>query len=127
MTLFGREKISFSRKVKNGVKRAVSYINRFEGTAADIAISKGYDYVVCGHIHQPEIRVISNPHGSVTYMNSGDWVENLSALEYHDGEWRIYRFREDLYAQTYALASGKAESPSHKETFESLMREFELR
>jgi UDP-2,3-diacylglucosamine pyrophosphatase LpxH len=127
LTTSGRQKISFSRRIKHSVKRAVSYINKFEETAAGIAISKGYDYVVCGHIHQPEMRTMCNAQGSVTYMNSGDWVENLSALEYHNGEWQIYHFREDLYAQAYALASKQAESPSHKETFEELLREFEIR
>ena len=122
----GREKISFSKKIKNQVKRAVSYINRFEETAAGIAITKGYDYVVCGHIHQPEMREISNAQGSVTYLNSGDWVENLSALEYHDGEWRIYKYREDLFAPAYAMDSKHAESPSHKETFRDLLKEFEM-
>lgn len=127
LTSLGREKISFSQKIKHRVKSAVSYINKFEETAAGIAISKGYDYVVCGHIHQPEIRTISNTQGSVTYMNAGDWVENLSGLEYHDGAWRIYNYREDLYAQAYALATRQAESPSHKETFDELMKEFNLK
>jgi UDP-2,3-diacylglucosamine pyrophosphatase LpxH len=124
---FGQPKISFSRRIKKSVKRAVSYINKFEETAADIAISKGYGYVICGHIHQPEMRTITNAHGSVTYLNSGDWVENLSALEYHNGAWKIYYYREDLYARAYAEASKQTESPSHKETFEELLREFELR
>ncbi|MFZ4520277.1 MAG: UDP-2,3-diacylglucosamine diphosphatase [Bacteroidales bacterium] len=127
LTSVGRQKISFSRRIKHGVKRAVSYINKFEETAAGIAISKGYDYVICGHIHQPEIRTICNAQGSVTYLNSGDWVENLSALEYHNGEWKIYYFREDLYAQAYAIASKEKDSPTHKETFKELLKEFELR
>ena len=127
LTSMGRQKISFSQKIKHSVKRAVSYINKFEETAAGIAISKGYAFVVCGHIHQPEIRTIINQKGSVTYLNSGDWVENLSALEYHEGEWTIYRYRDDPFAQAYALASKQADSPSHKETFEELLKEFELR
>ena len=126
LTRLGRSKISFSQRIKHSVKRAVSYVNKFEETAAGIAISKGYAFVICGHIHQPEIRTIRNQKGSVTYLNSGDWVENLSALEYHDGEWKIYRYREDSYAQAYALASKQADSPSHKETFEELLKEFEL-
>jgi len=127
LTMLGREKISFSQKIKHRVKRAVSYINKFEETAAGIAISKGYSYVICGHIHQPEIRTISNTHGSVTYLNSGDWVENLSALEYNEGEWKIYNYREDLYAQAYDLSSKQADSPSHKETFNELLKEFNLK
>jgi UDP-2,3-diacylglucosamine pyrophosphatase LpxH len=124
MNLFGKEKISFSKRVKNRVKSAVSYINRFEETAASIAISKGYQNVVCGHIHQPEIREIVTDKGKVTYMNSGDWIENLSALEYHRGEWKIYRYNEDLFARNYAIENGKSEAPdTHKETFRKLMLE----
>ena len=87
---FGGEKLSFSKKIKNSVKKAVTYINNFENTIAAIAIEKKYDYVICGHIHQPEIRNIELPGGKVTYLNSGDWIENLSALEYNSGEWSLY-------------------------------------
>jgi len=124
---FGYEKISFSRRVKNSVKSAVTYINKFEDIAAGIAISKKYSHVVCGHIHQPEIRVISNQQGAVTYLNSGDWIENLSALEYHEGQWRIYKYREDLFAQAFAMASESFETPTNKETFEDLLKELSLR
>jgi UDP-2,3-diacylglucosamine pyrophosphatase LpxH len=91
-----RDKVYLSRNIKNRVKSAVKFINSFEQTAADIAISNGYDYVVCGHIHQPEIRDITNMEGKVTYLNSGDWIENLTALEYNNGGWSLYKFREDL-------------------------------
>ena len=127
LSLFGRHKISFSRRIKHSVKSAVSYINKFEETAAGIAISKGYEYVICGHIHQPEIRRISNAQGSVTYLNSGDWVENLTSLEYHQGEWRIYNFAQDLYAQAYALGEAQPEALNNRQTFEELMKEFNLR
>jgi UDP-2,3-diacylglucosamine pyrophosphatase LpxH len=92
LNAFGREKLSFSKKIKSGVKGAVKFINKFETTAAEIAISKGYDYVICGHIHQPEYRVITTEGGSVTYLNSGDWVESLTALEYNKGAWSIYHY-----------------------------------
>lgn len=90
----GRGKISLSKKIKNSVKGAVKYINSFEQTAADIAIEKGYDYVVCGHIHQPEKRKIKNNHGEVKYLNSGDWVENLTSLEYNKGKWSIFYYED---------------------------------
>src|ERR1700744_3518087 len=80
----GKGKISLSKKIKNSVKSAVKYINSFEETAAEIAIEKGYDYVVCGHIHQPCDRIIENAKGKVNYLNSGDWIENLTALEYYN-------------------------------------------
>lgn len=90
--LCGREKMSFSRKIKSSVKSAVKFMNDFEMTAAGIAIENGYDYVICGHIHQPGIREIATPGGTVTYLNSGDWVESLSSLEYHSGEWKVYYY-----------------------------------
>jgi UDP-2,3-diacylglucosamine pyrophosphatase LpxH len=100
----GREKISLSKRVKDGVKSAVKFINDFEKTAADIAIENKFDYVVCGHVHQPQVRTIRTEHGEVVYLNSGDWVENLTALEYDGKNWSIYRYREDTYAQSIKLS-----------------------
>ena len=88
----GREKYSFSKKIKNNVKKAVKYIGDFELTASELAIDNIYDYVICGHIHQPQIRKVSNKKGECTYLNSGDWIENLSALEYHDGQWEVFYY-----------------------------------
>lgn len=88
----GREKMSFSKRIKARFKDAVKFINDFENTASDLAMDKGYKYVVCGHIHQPEMRNITSEKGSVVYLNSGDWVENLTSLEYHKGQWSIYKY-----------------------------------
>jgi len=93
----GREKYSLSKKIKNSVKKAVKYIGDFEETAAELAIDKGYDYVVCGHIHQPQMRTIMRKNGSCVYLNSGDWVENLTSLEYEEGRWSIYQYTDDHY------------------------------
>jgi UDP-2,3-diacylglucosamine pyrophosphatase LpxH len=92
LTFFGRDKMSFSKKIKNSVKKAVSWIADFEQTAGELAIEKGFDYVICGHIHQPQHRTITNEKGSVVYLNSGDWIENLTSLEYDKGEWNIHQF-----------------------------------
>jgi UDP-2,3-diacylglucosamine pyrophosphatase LpxH len=94
LKLMGREKMSFSKKVKNSVKKAVSWIDNFEQTAAELAIEKKYDYVICGHIHQPQKRVVQNEKGSVIYLNSGDWIENLTALEYYNNDWHLYQYDE---------------------------------
>lgn len=92
LTFFGREKMSFSKKIKAKFKDAVKFINSFEETAAELAIENGYQYVVCGHIHQPEKRNILANDGEVIYLNSGDWVENLTALEYNQGNWEIFKY-----------------------------------
>jgi UDP-2,3-diacylglucosamine pyrophosphatase LpxH len=95
----GRGKISLSKNIKNSVKKAVKFINDFEKTAADIAISNGYDYVLCGHIHHPEMKTISTENGKVEYLNSGDWIENLTALEYNNKEWTLYKYDAEDYKE----------------------------
>ena len=120
----GREKISLSKRVKDSVKSAVKFINKFESTAADIAISNEYDYVVCGHIHQPEIREIVTEKGSVTYLNSGDWVENLTTLEYNAGAWSIYRYQDDPVANSVKLPKRLEHKLNNDEIFRDLVNEF---
>ncbi|MEJ7625765.1 MAG: UDP-2,3-diacylglucosamine diphosphatase [Ferruginibacter sp.] len=100
LKLIGKEKMSISKRVKNAVKEAVSWIANFEQTAAELAIEKKYDYVICGHIHQPQKRVIETKDGKVTYMNSGDWIENLTALEYNDDEWTVYHYNAADFINT---------------------------
>jgi UDP-2,3-diacylglucosamine pyrophosphatase LpxH len=119
-----REKISLSKKVKDSVKTAVKFINDFETTAADIAIENGYDYVICGHIHQPEIRRIQTEKGEVLYLNSGDWIENLTALEFDGLEWKIYRYFEDDYAKSLKLPKRLRDNLDNDEIFRDLVNEF---
>lgn len=89
---YGRPPKSFSKKIKNNIKNAVKFISDFEKTAAELAIENDYDYVVCGHIHSAGIHTVKNSAGQVIYMNSGDWVESLTALEYSQGTWRLFDF-----------------------------------
>jgi UDP-2,3-diacylglucosamine pyrophosphatase LpxH len=92
----GYGRISLSKRIKNSVKSAVKFVNNYEKIAADIALRNKYDYVVCGHIHQPQMREVGGKGDSkVLYLNSGDWVENYSSLEYRKGKWSIYRFYND--------------------------------
>ena len=118
----GQEKISLSKKIKNSVKKAVKFINDFEITCADIAISNKYDYVICGHIHHPEIKELINEHGQVTYLNSGDWVENLTALEYNDGEWSLYK-HEDAIDIEILSDDDDLDSLNNKDLFKMLFEE----
>jgi len=124
----GRGRISLSKKVKNGVKSAIKFINDFETTASDIAIDNGYAYVVCGHIHQPEIRTINNGRGETQYLNSGDWIENLTALEYNDGAWKLYQFHEDtaIHGDDSEQETEEEMVKNSNELFASLVEEFQL-
>lgn len=123
--VFKKGKLSLSKKIKNSVKSAVKYINNFEVTAADIGISNHYDYVICGHIHQPEMREISNQHGAIMYLNSGDWIENLTALEYKDGEWKIYKYNE-AEMETEEEEEQEEVILSNNELFENMVADFNL-
>ncbi|MEP6927148.1 MAG: UDP-2,3-diacylglucosamine diphosphatase [Ginsengibacter sp.] len=123
--IFKKGKLSLSKKIKNTVKSAVKFINNFETTAADIAITNKYDYVICGHIHQPEMKEITNDHGSIMYLNSGDWIENLTALEYNDGKWIIYKY--DEAAMTKEITGEEEESElSNNELFTNMLEEFNM-
>lgn len=119
-------KISLAKKIKESVKSAVAYINDFEKICAEIGISNKYDYVVCGHIHHPEIKTISSENGSIIYLNSGDWVENLSALEYINGEWSIYRFSLADHAAMVLEANEDDEEANVSQLFDSMLLEFKM-
>lgn len=95
----GKEPYSFSKKIKSSVKKAVKHISDFEETAAELAIEKKYDYVICGHIHEPTITLKENKNGNTLYLNSGDWVENLTALEYNKKRWKLYQYEAKLNLQ----------------------------
>ena len=118
----GKGRISLSKKVKESVKSAVKFINHFEETAAEIAIRNGFDYVVCGHIHQPANRTISMNEGQVTYLNSGDWVENCTALEYDQGEWRIH-WQEEVAVRDTGRG---VQARSTKDLFQELLVELSM-
>jgi len=95
----GRESYSFSKKIKASVKKAVKHISDFEKTATELAIEKKYDYVICGHIHEPKMVYKETKNGSTLYLNSGDWVENLTALEYNKKRWKLYHYSESYYVE----------------------------
>jgi UDP-2,3-diacylglucosamine pyrophosphatase LpxH len=99
----GRERVSISKRVMAGVNKAVSKINDFELIAAELAIEKKYDYVICGHIHQPQKKIVETKDGKVTYLNSGDWVEHLTALEYLHNEWTIFEYDEKDFPVTQTV------------------------
>ncbi len=82
---------SLSQFVKGKVKKAVSYVDDYETELAKMAKAKGCDGIICGHIHKAENRMIDGVH----YLNSGDWVETMSALaEDHEGNWELIYFNQ---------------------------------
>jgi len=127
----GRPRVALSKRVKERVKTAVAAVSNFEGTAAAIAADKGYRYVACGHIHHPEIKTLPTAKGDVIYLNSGDWVENLTALEYtHSAGWQLYHYNDDPVMQLAAdaePADAETLADAHPaDLFRGLLSEFHL-
>ncbi|WP_026348464.1 UDP-2,3-diacylglucosamine diphosphatase [Eudoraea adriatica] len=101
-TKLGKEKYSLSGKIKSNAKNAEKYSNLFKKNAVETALYRGYDYVICGHIHQPEKETFEKKNRKCTYLNSGDWVENLTALEYSFKRWKIYNYSYDKLSPFFA-------------------------
>ena len=100
--------MSFSKRIKNSVKQAVKFVSDFEQLAIKHAVKQEYDYVVCGHIHRPIIKNYDGDDGKVTYMNSGDWIENLTALELNDGHWTIFEYENSNVKREPGGSIGRA-------------------
>ncbi len=97
LSKMNKEPYSLSKKIKNNVKSAVKFITNFENICTDLAIEKKYDYVICGHIHEPKIEFIETAKGRTIYLNSGDWIENLTSLEYNNKKWKIHKYNPEDY------------------------------
>jgi UDP-2,3-diacylglucosamine pyrophosphatase LpxH len=91
-TFRGLPYFSLSQAIKQKVKQAVNYISDFEEKLAELAKSRNCQGIICGHIHKADNKHI----GDIHYLNSGDWVETLSALvESHENEWSLVYFHEN--------------------------------
>lgn len=105
----GLRPVSLADLCKSKVPAARRHIARYEDCCLHAAAARGHDAVVVGHIHVPRQRSALVEGREVTYLNSGDWVDSLSALEYADGAWRVV---------TWAglLAAGQVLMPHLEET-----------
>lgn len=80
----------------------------FTNTVCRQAIRKGYDTVICGHTHAPAKELQETSHGRCLYLNSGDWISHMTALEYAFKRWKVYRYSEDKLSAFYADEELKA-------------------
>jgi UDP-2,3-diacylglucosamine pyrophosphatase LpxH len=110
--LRGKEYFSLSQAIKAKVKQAVSFIGKFEDQIASLARDRGCRGVICGHIHTPADKMI----GDIHYLNSGDWVESMTAIvEHHDGRFALITYKEFLAQfprpQASATATDELDEP----------------
>jgi len=92
----GGKRVSLSKAIKYSVKQAVSFVQNFEESAVNYAHQENCSTVVCGHIHQQALKSVQVKEDNILYLNSGDWIENLTALEYQDSQWTFYQYQEQL-------------------------------
>lgn len=105
----GKEYFSLSKRVKARVKSAVSFVDKYEELLQGLAVQKECDGIICGHIHTPEDKQV----GDIRYLNSGDWVESLTAIvEHYDGRMELVWF--DAFMAQQVAAEAIAEGPSSK-------------
>jgi len=105
----GRPPRSLAATVKANLAAAQRHVARFEEVCARLAAERGCGAVVCGHIHVAADRRLRIGERSVRYLNSGDWVDSLTALEYDAGSWRVARWHE-------LAAAGAVRAPELDET-----------
>jgi UDP-2,3-diacylglucosamine pyrophosphatase LpxH len=104
----GKPYWSLSRAIKARVKEAVNYISNYEGHIASLARRRQCVGVMCGHIHTSADKMI----GDIHYLNSGDWVESLTAIvEHADGRFEVIEFSQFL--RDYPMNSAEAEETGH--------------
>ncbi|GAB5560545.1 MAG: UDP-2,3-diacylglucosamine diphosphatase [Synoicihabitans sp.] len=102
----GKEYWSLSKAIKARVKEAVNHVSNFEDHIAQLAKQRGCDGVMCGHIHTPADKML----GEVHYLNSGDWVESLTAIvEHHDGRYELMDFA--TFVQEFPLPTSEESDP----------------
>jgi UDP-2,3-diacylglucosamine pyrophosphatase LpxH len=107
----GKEYYSLSKAVKARVKQAVNHVSHFEEHIAKLAKSRGCIGVICGHIHTAADHMI----GDIHYLNSGDWVESLTAIVEHlDGRFELVEFSE--FTKTYPLPDEAGETADHEDS-----------
>lgn len=114
----GGKRVSLSKAIKNSVKQAVSFVQNFEEAAINYAKRENCEAVICGHIHQPANKTVKTGEATIHYLNSGDWVENLSALEFDQGTWQLYRYNETSFKDL-------KDDPEETD-LETLFREFRI-
>ena len=124
MKPMGRKRLNFSKTIKANVKTAIQYFSNSERVAAETAHKNGYKYVVCGHIHSPKIESFNVNGEEVIYMNSGDWLESLSSLEYVDNKWSIYMHTRS--EDEFKKEEGARIEMTNKELYKDLIAEFKI-
>jgi len=104
----GKEYWSLSKAIKARVKEAVNHVSNFEEHITQLAKQRDCIGVMCGHIHTPAVKMF----GDIHYLNSGDWVESLTAIvEHYDGRYELVEFSKFIQDYPMTTTSKVASTP----------------
>jgi UDP-2,3-diacylglucosamine pyrophosphatase LpxH len=123
--LGGREMILY-KSMTDRISKDKKILTNFEKAIANAALSKDIDLVICGHTHVPVDKIISSDKGTVRYINCGDWVENLTAAEYSDGEWNLNYFSSIPEEDEDESPADELYIPDKKQMYRSILEEMKV-
>lgn len=106
---------AFCGMVKGRIKGLIRHVSDFEEQLIEAAAAEQCFGIICGHIHSPRIMQLDN----LAYMNSGDWVENCTALvEFEDGSFELNRIDGRVLAR---LAAAKVRASESSDAVEGVL------
>lgn len=122
LRIFGGGEMILYKSMKDRIQKDKNVLTNFEKSAANAAISKNFNLVICGHTHVPVDKTITTEKGTVRYINCGDWVMNYTAVECLDGSWSLNYFNGELDDETEE-ANDELFIPDKKQVYKSILEE----
>ncbi len=102
-----RNRYALCGVIKRRIKGIIKHVSNFETQLVRAAAEENCFGIICGHIHWPRILQL----GDLAYLNTGDWVENSTALvEYDDGSLELVQENGRLIAELPAALPEESES-----------------
>lgn len=122
LRFFGRGETILYKSMKDRIEKDRKILTNFEKSAANAAINKNVDLVICGHTHVPVDKTITTDKGTVRYINCGDWVMNFTAAECLDGNWTLKYFQGELTEESEE-STDELSIPDGKQLYKSILEE----
>lgn len=125
LRFFGRGEAEIYKSMKERIEKDRNILTNFERSAANAALSKNVDVVICGHTHVPVDKTITTDKGTVRYLNCGDWVMNFTAAECLDGIWTLNYFQKEENDDPEE-ALDELYIPDKKQVYRSILEELSV-
>lgn len=122
LKIFGGHEMSLYKSMKDRIEKDKNILTNFEKSAANAALSKNVDLVICGHTHVPVDKIITTERGTIRYINCGDWVMNFTAAECIDGKWSL-NYSQGEVDEEPEESNDELFIPDKKQVYKSILEE----